>query len=209
MALSDEQRAFLDRAVAAAAKVTPSTLPAYGPVVVAQAILESNWGRAAIGGFNVFGIKARAGEPSVLVTTTEYIKGVATKVKAAFKKFASLEEAFTDHRQLLTGRRYASSGQLIYSKALAHPRDPEAFAHALTGVYATDPKYGQKLVDVMKAYSLPQRFGFSASPTVTPASPAVVSPAAPAAAPASSPRWVLPVVLLLLAAVGVGTVRGW
>src|SRR5581483_9748137 len=46
--------------------------PALSPVTVAQFLLESDWGRRGMGDANnFFGIKARAGEPSVTLQTTE------------------------------------------------------------------------------------------------------------------------------------------
>jgi len=34
--------------------------------------------------------------------------------------------------------------------------DPDAFANALTGIYATDPHYGRSLIALMKALNLYQ-----------------------------------------------------
>src|SRR5262249_40570959 len=56
-------------------------------------------------------------------------------------------ESIEDHGKLL-----ATSG--YYTHAMAQRRDPNAFAAALTGVYATDPQYGAKLVSLMQQYDL-------------------------------------------------------
>ena len=40
-----------------------------------------------------------------------------------------------------------------YVKAQA-AKTAEDFAHALTGVYATDPEYGDKIVEIMRQSSL-------------------------------------------------------
>ena len=69
-------------------------------------------------------------------------------------------ELFEEHAKLVCTRRWAKLGTKIYAKALQHPNDPIAFAHALTGVYATDPDYGKKLERIMKAYGLLETFGF-------------------------------------------------
>jgi flagellum-specific peptidoglycan hydrolase FlgJ len=37
---------------------------------------------------------------------------------------------------------------------MQHVQDPEAFADALTGIYATDPNYGMTLKWVMRKYNL-------------------------------------------------------
>jgi flagellum-specific peptidoglycan hydrolase FlgJ len=50
-----------------------------------------------------------------------------------------------------------------YRQAMAARSNPEAFAQALTGVYATNSRYGRDLIAVMRKYKL-QRFDlYSAS----------------------------------------------
>ncbi|MEP6731841.1 MAG: glucosaminidase domain-containing protein [bacterium] len=143
-----------------AAKDVEGYPSALTPVTVAQFLLESDWGRHGMGDANnFFGIKARDGEPFVMLPTTEFVKGKATKVDQPFRKYASMAECFADHARLICNRT-TSSGKKIYAAALATPDDPIAFANALTGVYATDPAYGQKLVSIMKSRGLLETFGF-------------------------------------------------
>src|SRR6185295_10176099 len=86
-----------------------------------------------------------------------------------------------DHGKLL-----ASSG--YYRKAMADRRNPNAFAQSLTGVYATDPSYGTKLVSLMQQYNLyrydaaPPASRPSAQPSAAQPSPAQPSAAQPSAA---------------------------
>ena len=134
--------------------------PALAPVTVAQFLLESNWGRSGMGeAHNYFGIKARPGEPFVTKTTTEFVKGQPVTVEAKFRAYASMAECFADHASLICERMH-SDGQKIYSAALEHRDDPMAFARALTGVYATDPAYGDKLVSIMASRGLLESFGY-------------------------------------------------
>lgn len=134
--------------------------PALTPVTVAQFLLESDWGRRGMGeANNFFGIKARDGEPSVTLTTTEFVNGQPVKVPQQFRKYASMAESFADHARLICDR--TSNGKKIYAAALGHPSDPIAFAHALTGVYATDPQYGDKLISIMRDRGLLETFGYS------------------------------------------------
>jgi flagellum-specific peptidoglycan hydrolase FlgJ len=107
---------------------------------------------------NYFGIKARDGEPFVMMPTTEFVKGKAVKVQQPFRKYESMAECFSDHARLICNRM--SNGKKIYAKALSTPNDPIAFANALTGIYATDPQYGAKLVSIMKDRGLLETFGF-------------------------------------------------
>lgn len=117
-------------------------------VSLAQWALESGWGQhIPVGSNNPFGIKARPGEPYVVVPTREVFKGKSTIVNAAFRKFANLADAFEAHAKLL-----ATAG--VYAHARAALPDPFAFANALTGTYATDPMYGHLLGSVIRGSSL-------------------------------------------------------
>jgi flagellum-specific peptidoglycan hydrolase FlgJ len=96
------------------------------------------------GSNNPFGIKARRGEPSVSTGTDEVINGRRIHIRAGFRAFASINDAFDHHGRLLaTGRPYRNARAVL--------PDPDAFADALTGVYATDPSYGRKLRSLMQA----------------------------------------------------------
>ena len=99
---------------------------------------------------NPFGIKARQGDPAVTVKTREVDhNGNSYYINAAFRKFGSIAEAFDYHGELL-----ATSGH--YEAAMALVANPDAFADALTGVYATDPQYGTLLKQIMKGSNLYQ-----------------------------------------------------
>ncbi len=103
------------------------------------------------GSNNPFGIKAAANQPYVEAWTQEYDKKEKkyVKVQAKFRKFNSLDDAFDQHGKLLAQAK-------PYANARKHEDDPDAFADALTGVYATDPAYGGKLKVTMKAHNLYQ-----------------------------------------------------
>lgn len=108
-------------------------------VTLAQYQLESgNGAHMPAGSNNPFGIKAKAGQPYVEAMTTEVINGKSERVMQRFAKFDSLQDAFEAHAKLL-----ATGG--AYANARKHADDPNAYADALTGKYATDPQYGAKL----------------------------------------------------------------
>jgi flagellum-specific peptidoglycan hydrolase FlgJ len=98
---------------------------------------------------NPFGIKAAPGQPFVEAHTREVVRGDAVTVVARFRKFASLNEAFDQHGELLANAR-------PYAHARTVENDPNAFADALTGVYATDPSYGSLLKSLMMSHNLYQ-----------------------------------------------------
>lgn len=144
---------FVSRMLPAAQQASQASgIPAQ--LIMAQAALESGWGRREIrmedgsSSFNVFGIKADRSWKGLVAesTTTEYVNGVAQKTRASFRAYGSYEEAFTDYaRFLTTNPRYAN--------VLATDNPAEA-AHGLQRAgYATDPAYGGKLVRIMQQMS--------------------------------------------------------
>ncbi|HEU4780092.1 MAG TPA: glucosaminidase domain-containing protein [Steroidobacteraceae bacterium] len=113
--------------------------------LIAQAALETGWGRSKPGdSHNLFGIKAGAGwsGASVQANTEEFHSGVASRVDANFRAYGSSRESIEDYVRLIRDNpRYAS--------ALNTGSDVQAFANALQrGGYATDPDYARKLIAV-------------------------------------------------------------
>ena len=113
--------------------------------LVAQAALETGWGRSQPGhSHNLFGIKAGSswGGDRVQANTEEFASGVAARVDANFRAYGSSRESVEDYvRVIRDNPRYAS--------ALNTGSDVQAFANALQrGGYATDPDYARKLVTV-------------------------------------------------------------
>ena len=144
---------FVSRMLPAAQRASQASgVPAQ--LIMAQAALESGWGKREIRAedgktsFNVFGIKADKSwkGPVVETTTTEYVNGTAQKTQAKFRAYGSYEESFADYARFLTSNpRYAN--------VLATPDAAQA-AHGLQRAgYATDPNYGGKLVRIMEQMS--------------------------------------------------------
>ncbi|HVX39623.1 MAG TPA: glucosaminidase domain-containing protein [Gemmatimonadaceae bacterium] len=146
----------VDAAVIAAAQLG-DVPPALGPVTVAQFLLESGWGQSGLSkkANNYFGMKARDGDPAITLPTHEVVHGQDVTVAAKFRRFDSMADCFAAHAKLLCDAP-------AYAKARTHGDDPIAFAHALTGVYATDPQYGAKLEAIMRDRGLLETFGFAA-----------------------------------------------
>lgn len=120
-------------------------------VLIAQAALETGWGRKMIadrqGGstFNLFGIKAGRdwqGE-QVSVATIEYRDGIARREHAAFRSYASLADSMQDYVQFLKQNPR-------YEYALEKAGDSGQFLQELQKAgYATDPAYADKISDIM------------------------------------------------------------
>ncbi|HAZ61911.1 MAG TPA: flagellar assembly peptidoglycan hydrolase FlgJ [Gammaproteobacteria bacterium] len=141
------------KALHAEARTAAAALGTAPDVLLAQAALETGWGRHLIHGqggrpsYNLFGIKADARwqGPTVEVTTTEYRHGHAVREQAKFRAYASYGESFRDYVAFLQGNPR-------YSKALALSDRPQQFMQALQQAgYATDPQYASKVTAVMRA----------------------------------------------------------
>lgn len=122
--------------------------------MLAQAALESGWGQREIrlddGGasHNLFGIKASSGwdGQAVNAVTTEYKQGLAMKVTAKFRAYADYAEAFIDYAKLLKRR---------YHGVIEAGNDAQAFVRSIvSGGYATDPAYGDKLQGTIRSIGL-------------------------------------------------------
>ncbi|MGB5583542.1 MAG: flagellar assembly peptidoglycan hydrolase FlgJ [Gammaproteobacteria bacterium] len=124
-------------------------------VLIAQAALETGWGRKMIhdqqGGnaFNLFGIKASEHWQGnqVKVPTIEYRDGIAQREYATFRSYTSLQQSMDDYVAFLKQNPR-------YQPALENAADAEAFLQELQQAgYATDPAYADKISDIMKRAS--------------------------------------------------------
>ncbi|MDO8931228.1 MAG: flagellar assembly peptidoglycan hydrolase FlgJ [Rhodocyclaceae bacterium] len=142
-------RDFIARVTPQAEEASRATgIPA--PFLVAQAALETGWGRSeprlADGrpSYNLFGIKAGRNwsGASVDAATTEYVDGVALRQNERFRAYGSYAEAFRDYADLLRNNpRYAS---------VLGTQDASSFARGLQRAgYATDPLYADKLTRII------------------------------------------------------------
>ncbi|WP_010495101.1 glycoside hydrolase family 73 protein [Paenibacillus elgii] len=113
-------------------------------ITLAQAALESAWGRSAPGN-NLFGIKG-AGQTQ---TTKEFVSGQWITIQDGFRVYESWEGSIRDHSRFLTeNSRYARAGFFECCKRL----DYAGAANALQKAgYATDPTYAQKLTGIIEA----------------------------------------------------------
>lgn len=144
--------AFMDRIAAEAIKSQRQTgVPA--SVTMAQAALESGWGKSGLSqqANNFFGIKGRGPAGSVTMPTKEFLNGKWVTVNAPFRKYNSPSESFADHGKFLReNRRYAN--------AFNHTDNARQFAREIHKAgYATDPAYSQKLINMIEKYGL-ERF---------------------------------------------------
>jgi len=146
------QRDFI-MAVAPGARESQRKTGVPASVTLAQAILESDWGRSKLTreANNLFGIKALRGPGSAGVyeiETWEVYDGEDVTVLAAFRAYTSLADSIVDHGLWFHDNRR-------YRQALEVSDDPRAFAYAINEAgYATDPAYAPKLIGLMDKYDL-------------------------------------------------------
>jgi flagellar protein FlgJ len=123
--------------------------------LVAQAALETGWGRRGIqrndGGSanNLFGIKATGWKGDRVRTGThEYTNGVKHSETAEFRAYDSPAESFADYVRLL-------KNSPRYQQALAAGKDIHGFAKGLQKAgYATDPSYANKIASIANGPTL-------------------------------------------------------
>ena len=124
-------------------------------ISLGQAIIESGWGKSAPG-YNLFGMKGQGPAGSTSRVGVEYRGGKRTHRTSTFRRYHSFAESIEDHARLLsTGKGYAA--------ARAVAEKPRAYARALQGTYASDPRYASKLLQLSDLYGL-ERFDWSAPP---------------------------------------------
>jgi flagellum-specific peptidoglycan hydrolase FlgJ len=174
------QQAFVNE-VAPGAIAAQHTYGVPAAVTIAQAIDESAWGQSSLAGQdnNLFGIKGTGPAGSVSLPTQEFENGQWVTITAQFRVYNNVAESIADHANLL-----ATSG--YYSAAMANRQAPNSFAQALTGVYATDPNYGNTLVGLMRRYNLYQFDPDTQSATAQ--ARAAAHPASASAAQATAPQ---------------------
>lgn len=131
------------------AKKAARTLGTDPAILIAQAALETGWGKKVIANargssHNLFNIKAdpRWDGNKVATQTLEFHDDIPVQEMSSFRAYASYEDSFNDYVSFLNRNpRYAN--------ALQQTAEPEQFIRGLHQAgYATDPKYSDKVISV-------------------------------------------------------------
>ena len=162
---------FIELIGNAAGKVCADyNLPA--SVCIAQAALESGWGKYCIGNYNYFGRKYNGWgdyvvKPAyilfpqvaskyngwgdyVVKPAREYINGEWTTIYAKFQSYDSLEDAVYDWCVLMAEEPAYRSALQVWHNTW----EIGEFVRALAPVYATDPDYASKVLSTINANDL-------------------------------------------------------
>ncbi|WP_457676247.1 flagellar assembly peptidoglycan hydrolase FlgJ [Thiolapillus sp.] len=145
----DSPEEFVERLWPAAQKVA-SGLGLHPEVLLAQAALETGWGKMmpadeSGSSMNLFGIKAdsRWEGQRVGVSTLEYRDGSAHRERADFRSYDSPEESMEDYARFLKENPR-------YEEALKNAGDAHRYLDELQKAgYATDPQYARKIRSIM------------------------------------------------------------
>ena len=132
-------------------------------VTIAQAILESNYGKSLLGleANNLFGMKAMCSENTwksewdgrtYKKKTLEFLRGRYVTITADFRAYSSYADSIRDHSNYL---RYAMNGSSLRYKGV---RNNKSYVNTIqiirNGGYATDPNYVSKICALIRQYNL-------------------------------------------------------
>lgn len=138
------------------AKDAAQLLGADPKFLLAQAALESNWGKSIVAHItgkssnNLFNIKADSSwdKGSVAINATEEKDGIVKKEKSNFRDYNSFAESFKDYVKFLESNPR-------YQDAIKHASSPQKFAELLQKAnYATDAHYAEKIMQIYTSKKL-------------------------------------------------------
>lgn len=128
----------------------------YASVMVAQAILESNYGQSVLAAppyHNLFGIKGSYQGESVVVSTNEYLNNQWVIEQEQFRSYPGYYASLVNNARVLRGGNSWSSDYYrgAWKENTTHYTDATEW---LESRYATDPNYGKKLNNIIQRYNL-------------------------------------------------------
>lgn len=131
----------------------------FASVMIAQALIESGSGTSTLSlvpNYNLFGIKGTYNGQSVSMATQEDRgNGELYSIQSAFRKYPNYAASLGDYVQLIRGG--ISGNDAYYKQAWrSEAKNYLRTTSALTGTYATDTTYGQKLNSIIALYHLTQ-----------------------------------------------------
>jgi len=154
--VGDEQ--FIDY-IGNSARKLASNNDLYASVMIAQAMVESGWGTSGLASapnYNLFGIKGDYNGESVNMGTQEDDgTGSLYSISSNFRKYPSYKESLEDYVSLLRGGTSGNS-QLYAGAWKSNTTSYKDATKYLTGRYATDTTYADKLNSMIEKYNLTQ-----------------------------------------------------
>jgi hypothetical protein len=118
-------------------------------ITLAQAILESGWGRSGLArdANNLFGVKAGGSDRKVRFNTREHRRGRLRATRRSFRTYDSVDEAIEHHARILgEDRRYAHAREVW--------TDWPVFLERIAPRYASSPRYPALITEIVELYDL-------------------------------------------------------
>ena len=150
--MSDFRNEFISK-VSSGAIETWKTHKILPSITVAQAILESNWGRSELAknANNLFGIKGDRDGFAYFINTKEYIDGEMKTVRTHFRWYHEQADSLKDHGKFFTSTDWRKEN---YKRVIGETDFKKAAEYLEESGYATDPMYAEKLIDIINEYDL-------------------------------------------------------
>lgn len=150
---SNPEEAFINKVADCLRGKALNVLPS---ITIAQAILESNWGKSslALEANNLFGIKASSdwsGEVYKKATKEQEKSGRVYTIEANFRKYGSMAESIIDHDKFFTSTPWRANNYARVLKASNYKDQAQALKDC---GYATDLNYPSKLIGLVERYRL-------------------------------------------------------
>ncbi|MDO4902766.1 MAG: glycoside hydrolase family 73 protein [Limosilactobacillus sp.] len=137
--------------VAPAAKREQQKYHIPASITIAQAGLESDWGKSKLAYKynNLFGIKANSKKHRVRMYTTENVNGKDIYVKQYFQTYDSWADSIAAHTLFIVNG--TKDDHHRFKKVMSATNYKDAAQALQDGGYATDPDYAKKLIyDIQK-----------------------------------------------------------
>jgi len=153
--LPNQQQAFVANLIPHAAK-SAQKLGVNPAFLVAQAALETNWGKQ-VSGNNLFGIKAHNWRGAKNTSATFEVRdGKWQRENADFRSYHNWQQACDDYVNFLQNNpRYKRALQVAASKA--NNNNEQFVAELQKAGYATDPNYARKIKQIARLINLIQQ----------------------------------------------------
>ena len=151
----------------------------YASIMIAQAIVESDWGQnefAKAPYYNLFGLEGQYKGQSAMLDKKNQDTGATEKKE--MKHYGSYKEAIQDYIEIIKTTSRDGNENYFSGTWRSNAKDYQTAAEALKGRFNDDQSYVQKLVSVIQENDLAS---YDATEPVTPpvAQPAVETPAQP------------------------------
>lgn len=150
-------QAFIN-SIAEDARILAAQNDLYASVMIAQAVLESGFGNSTLSqppNNNLYGIKAKKGDKAVAKKTAENDKsGNVYYIVDDFRVYDTPADSMKDYVKIFSQSAWFKEYYAgVFKSATKSYKDA---THALTGTYATDVIYEEKLNKIIEEYNLTQ-----------------------------------------------------